>query len=51
MESISESWDENEKHMGEQAALHVACEMHGKTVEWFYSNFKLIAKKTENNNE
>lgn len=43
MEKINDEWCDNEEHMGEQAALAVACEQNGKTEEWFYDNVHLIA--------
>lgn len=51
MESINNDWCENEETMGEQAALHVACEMNGKSVDWFYDHIHLIAtnQKLETN--
>lgn len=30
---------ENEKTMGENAALEVACSAHGVTSQWFYDNY------------
>lgn len=47
MESINQTWCELEDHMGEFAALEVACEQHGKTSDWFYDNIGLIATKAD----
>lgn len=47
MEAINDQWCDNEEHMGEMTALEAACEMYGKTSEWFYAHVELIAVKPE----
>ena len=43
MERINRDWCELEEEMGEQAALHVACDNHNVDTEWFYDHIELIA--------
>ena len=43
MKQITSDWEDNERHMGEQAALCVACESNGKSTEWFYDHIDLIS--------
>ena len=40
---ITLDWNDNEEHMGENAALEAACEINGVDSQWYYNNMAIYS--------